>query len=174
MSKNEMQALRDYWDVYPNLAPGFHAENTKSAWWHPPSLEDPPVQTQPKKVPTGWDVTIHSKQPTPPKTSGARYVDPIMQYGYIYRNFWAKGKHMNKAQVQVLQDHWAANPDLAPGRTKHEAHIHGPTMDTDAQVDSILIHHAPEPLVRETSAPAHNPAHRARDLKIIQTHCPKW
>ena len=80
-----------------------------------------------------------------------------MQYGYIYRNFWAKGKHMNKAQIQVLQDHWAANPDLAPGRTKHEAHIHGPTMGTDAHVDSILIHHAPEPLVEETSAPAHIP-----------------
>ena len=139
MSKNEMQALRDYWAQNPKLAPGYHAKTTKSAWWHPPSMVDQPDR----------DV---------PKTSGTRYVEPVMRYGYIYRNFWAKGLHMNKAQVQVLQDHWAANPDLAPGRTKHEAHIHGPiAMGTDAHVDSILIHHAPEPLVEETSAPARIP-----------------
>jgi hypothetical protein len=159
MSKGEMQALRDYWDMYPNLAPGYHAENTKSAWWHPPSLVDPTVQTKPKKGEhTGWVVTIHAKQTkkVPKKVPRGRYVDRH-DYGYIYRNFWAKGKHMNKAQVKVLQDYWAAHPDLAPGRTKHEAHIHGPIVGTDAQVDSILIHHAPEPLVEETSAPAHIP-----------------
>ncbi len=158
MSKGEMSALRDYWAANPKLAPDWHPEKTQSAWWHPPSLEEVQPQHEEQHIADkGWELNIHPAPVREPKTSGTRYVEPNMGYGYIYRNFWAKGLPMSKSQVKVLQDHWAANPDVAPGRTKHETHVHGPAPGEHVAVTSMLIHHAPEPIVDETSAPARVP-----------------